>query len=297
MTDGLLLVDKPVGPTSHDIVQRVRRALGVRRVGHTGTLDPPASGLLPVLVGRATRLARFVPDGPKRYIGALRLGVTSLTDDDTSAPRTRFEGPLPSAPVVEERAGELEGQYLQTPPAISARHVGGRRLYRLNRVAPVVEGPSREVTVSRFRVRASTERDTFDFEAIVSAGTYVRSLVRDLGARLGCGAILVALRRTTIGPFRVEDAVSPPGSDSALLGAWIPLDQIPLQVDDYRIDRTEDERRFLSGVPIAASDDRPLGLRSVSFGGRRLGIGLLAESRLRPVVVLAAPDAALDSTG
>ena len=299
--DGLLLIDKPIGPTSHDVVQHVRRLLGVRRVGHTGTLDPPASGLLPILVGRATRLARFLPDEPKCYIGALRLGMTTLTDDATAPPRTRFGGPLPPSSIVVSQAATLEGPYLQTPPAISARHVGGRRLYRLNRAEPTVEGPARPVLVSRFTIRPSTDEATFDFEAIVSAGTYVRSLVRDLGIRLGCGAILVSLRRIAIGALRVEDAVVlPDRSDTdavaVLTASRVPLDLIPLTVSNYRIERSADWRRFACGLTIEAPDaDGPPGLRSVSAHGRRVGIGELDRGVLRPVVVLVPLDSGADT--
>jgi tRNA pseudouridine55 synthase len=298
--DGLLLIDKPIGPTSHDVVQHIRRLLGVRRVGHTGTLDPPASGLLPILVGRATRLARFLPDEPKCYVGSLRLGMTSLTDDATAPPRTRFAGPLPPASIVVQRAATLEGQHLQTPPAISARHVGGRRLYRLNRTEPTVEGPARPVLVSRFAIRPSADEESFDFDAVVSAGTYVRSLVRDLGIGLGCGAILTALRRTAIGPLRIDEAIVPPDRSApdgaAVLAArLVPLDQVPLTVTNYRIERPGDVRRFACGLAIdARDDDKPPGVRSVSADGKRVGIGELDGGVLRPLVVLIPPDAGAD---
>ena len=291
--EGLLLLDKPIGPTSHDIVQHVRRVLHIRRVGHAGTLDPPASGLLPVVIGRATRLARFLPDGPKSYVGTLRLGVTSLTDDASAPPREGFDGPLPLPSLVVSAASSLEGEHLQVPPAISARHVDGQRLYRLNRSAARVEGPARAVVVSRFRVSGSHTSDLYDFEAVVSTGTYVRALVRDLGARLGCGAVVTALRRTAIGPFRVEDAISPPATTdpqaAAALGASIvPIDRIPLWPLDYRIERSEDARRFVNGLAVEAADDgSPPGVRSISvLGGRRIGIGTLGDGQLRPVIVL-----------
>jgi len=302
--DGLLLLDKPIGPTSHDVVQHVRRVLGLRRVGHAGTLDPPASGLLPIVLGRATRLVRFLPDGPKCYVGALRLGVTSLTDDASAPPRARFDGPLPSPSMVVTAAAKLEGAQLQVPPAISARRVGGERLYRLNRTAPIVEGPARPVVVSQFRVYGSGTSDVYDLEAVVSAGTYVRALVRDLGALLGCGAVLIALRRTAIGPFRVENAITPPGSAdpeaASVLGASIlPVDRIPLWPQDYRIEQSTDERRFVSGMAVDAADGGgPPGIRSVSAAdGRRVGIGTLGGGRLRPLIVLVPPADVVDQGG
>ncbi|GAG07552.1 unnamed protein product, partial [marine sediment metagenome] len=186
--DGLLLIDKANGPTSHDVVQSVRRLTGQRRVGHAGTLDPLATGLLPVLLGRATRLARFLPHSPKHYDGLLRLGLTSVTDDITGEALTRHTGTLPDPATVIAAAERLEGSYPQIPPTVSARKVGGKRLYRLAREGIRAEVAPRQVDVSRFEV-APIEDDPaqYEFSAEVSGGTYVRALIRDLGAALGCG--------------------------------------------------------------------------------------------------------------
>jgi tRNA pseudouridine55 synthase len=243
-----------------------------------------------VLVGRATRLARFLPDGPKHYVGALRLGVTSLTDDAAAPARRAATGPLPAALAVAEAARGLEGEQLQIPPAISARRVGGQRLYRLNRTAARVEGPARPVIVHRFLVRPTLDPDRYTLDAVVSAGTYVRGLARDLGAELGCGAILVELRRTEIGPFRVEEAVAPEGVSAAGVSgpSFLPLDRVPLVPPDYRLDRPDDAERFVHGLGIeVAGDALPAGPRVVTVGsGRRLGIGMLEAGHLRPRVVL-----------
>ena len=150
---GLLLVDKPEGPTSHDIVAWVRRASGQRRVGHAGTLDPMASGLLPLVLGAATRLVRFLPSEPKVYRGRFELGWTSHTDDVTGRPLARHDGPLPDADAVIRASGELEGERPQIPPSVSARKVGGVRMYRLARRGVAVEAPASTVVVAGFEIK------------------------------------------------------------------------------------------------------------------------------------------------
>ncbi len=290
--DGLLLIDKPAGPTSHDVVQRVRRVLGMRRVGHSGTLDPLATGLLPIVLGRATRLVRFLPDGPKTYLGTLRLGLTTLSDDASTPPLTVFDGGPPEPAAVGDGAASLEGEHMQVPPVISARHVAGQRLYRLNRTEERVRGPARPVFVTRFRTQRTASPDSYAFEAVVSAGTYVRALVRDLGTRLGCGAVLTELRRSAIGPLVVTDAiglpeVADPDAAAALARHVIGLDRVPLSPPDWLVGGAEEARRFEHGMDGPAPPDCPAGLRRVTArDGRLLGIGAVNQGTLRPVVVL-----------
>jgi tRNA pseudouridine55 synthase len=204
---GLLLIDKPAGITSHDAVYRVRRALDVKKVGHAGTLDPMATGLLLIGVGRATRLLRFLGDLPKLYEGMGLLGVeTSTLDAEGDVVR---ESPVDVSEeqlrtTMERFVGDIE----QVPPAYSAVKVGGEKLYRAARAGREVQAPPRWVRVYAFNLRRF-ESPRFDFRVRCSGGTYVRSLVADVGAALGCGAHLAALRRTAIGPFRVEDAGLP----------------------------------------------------------------------------------------
>lgn len=202
-----MLVDKPAGRTSHDVVQRVRRVLGTRAVGHTGTLDPFATGLLVVLVGRATRLARFVEAQPKTYLATARLGVATDTDDLTGSPI----GPSRDAAAVDDATvraalAAFVGEQRQRPPRFSAKHVGGVRSYRLARRGVAVEPAEATITVHRIDLVAFAAPEVV-FRVTVSAGTYVRALARDLGERLGVGAHLTALRREAIGALRVEDAV------------------------------------------------------------------------------------------
>jgi tRNA pseudouridine55 synthase len=191
--DGVILADKPAGATSHDVVARVRRALGRAKTGHAGTLDPFATGLLLVLVGRATRVQRFLMALPKSYVAVARLGAVSSTGDP--------EGEIVLTGVLPPEQPQLPtGRLRQRPPAYSAVKVAGERAYRRARRGEAVELPEREVEVTRFE-QLWREGDRAAFAIDCSSGTYVRSLIADLG-----DAYCEELRRTAIGPFRVEDA-------------------------------------------------------------------------------------------
>ena len=205
----MALVAKPGGPTSHDVVDQVRRALGLRRVGHLGTLDPFAAGLLVVVVGRATRLAPYAADWTKSYEGVIRLGRTTATDDPT--------GPTAGASDawrsldrarVEAALARFRGAYVQRPPAYSAVKVEGERAYRRARRGEPVALAARPVEVSALELVRFAPPDVA-FRATVSGGTYLRGLARDVGEELGCGAHLATLVRTRVGPFRLEDGVMP----------------------------------------------------------------------------------------
>jgi tRNA pseudouridine55 synthase len=204
---GVVVVDKPAGPTSHDVVDRVRRALGVRRVGHSGTLDPFATGVLPVCVGKATRLARFLGGGVKEYRATVRLGFATATDDATGeriGSETKVD--LEETAVRAACAG-LVGESLQVPPAYSAKHVGGRRLHEMARAGIAVERTAVPVTVWAMGVIAFSGH-RLELDVRCSTGTYVRALARDLGEALGVGGHLEALRRTRSGAFDLASAVS-----------------------------------------------------------------------------------------
>jgi tRNA pseudouridine55 synthase len=203
-----VLVDKPDGVTSHDVVQHVRRALRTKSAGHTGTLDPFATGLLVVLVGRATRLARFVESQAKTYLATARLGFGTTTDDLTG----EVSGPISPAQLPEARIRDaldgFRGVQLQRPPQFSAKRVGGERSYRKARRGEPVELAEVSVTVHRIDLVTYVAPEV-TFRLVVSAGTYVRAVARDLGERLGVGAHLTSLRREAIGELRVEHAVAP----------------------------------------------------------------------------------------
>jgi tRNA pseudouridine55 synthase len=277
-TEGLLLVHKPGGTTSHDVIDVVRRSLGTRKVGHAGTLDPMATGLLLVGVGPATRLLRFLSDLEKEYEGTGRLGEeTDTLDADGEVIRT---SPVDvSEQDVRRAAGALIGDIQQRPPAYSALKVGGRRLYAAARSGESIEAPPRRVRVHSFDVVGFDGRD-FDFRVVCSTGTYVRSLVAEVGRRLDCGAHLTRLVRTGIGPFRLEDAVAPdrPGEP---LPVEVAVDHLP------RVEVGPEEAE-------AAAYGRPLGPAGVAgphavFGpdGRLIGVWRDEGSRARPEVVLA----------
>jgi tRNA pseudouridine55 synthase len=209
---GFLLIDKPAGITSHDAVDRIRRVLGTRKVGHGGTLDPLATGLLLIGVGRATRLLRFIVDLPKVYQGTGLLGIETTTLDAEGEVTRRAEVDV-SEHGLQAAMDRFVGDIEQVPPAYSAVKVGGRKLYEAARQGRAVEARPRQVHVEAFDLLV-LDGPLFDFRVRCSSGTYVRSLVADVGRHLDCGAHLVALRRTAIGPHRVEDAAPPdaPGS-------------------------------------------------------------------------------------
>lgn len=202
--EGLLLVDKPAGITSHDVVDRVRRAYGERSVGHLGTLDPFATGLLVVLVGRATRLATFLDIEPKVYEAVMALGSETDTDDATG--QVTRSAPPPSEPDVRAAIVTLTGEIEQVPPAYSAKKIAGKRAYAVARSGGVPELQPARVTVHRWDVKAFTG-ETLVATITCGGGTYIRALARDLGRSSGSAAHLASLRRTRIGGFDVADAV------------------------------------------------------------------------------------------
>ncbi len=205
--DGLLVLNKPVGPTSHDVVARVRRSLREQRIGHTGTLDPQAAGVLPLVIGRATRLARFLTAGDKVYEAVIRLGVSTDTYDAEGHASERSAVPLPGAAAIEEALESFRGTFLQRPPVFSAKKIGGRRSHEMARAGEVRE-PLEPVTVS---VRAldliTVDGDLATLRIECSAGFYVRSLAHDLGQRLGVGAHLATLTRTRSGEATLDGAL------------------------------------------------------------------------------------------
>jgi len=203
---GVLVIDKPVGMTSHDVVQQVRAGTRIRRAGHTGTLDPRASGVLVVLIGPAVRLSEYVSNSDKRYQAVLRFGMTTNTYDTEGEITSRAPVDI-SYEELEETLGTFVGEFEQTPPIYSAIKVGGRKAYDIARNGETVELEPRLITVHSIELL-----DWDPPEAVVdihcSSGTYIRSLASDLGEKLGCGATLVGLRRTRNGQFALRDAVS-----------------------------------------------------------------------------------------
>ena len=212
--DGILIVDKPQGPTSHDIVVAARRLLGERRIGHTGTLDPLATGVLPLAIGRATRLVRFLTASDKDYDATIRFGLATDSFDITGKETSRSDT-IPSRDAVLRALAALTGEYWQMPPSYSAKKIGGRRAYALAREAgsapPILRGGQSPLAAALVRVHHTELHELADGRARValtcSAGFYVRSFAHALGERLGMGACLEALRRTRAGEFTLEATI------------------------------------------------------------------------------------------
>lgn len=277
--DGLLVIDKPSGPTSHDVVARVRRILGEQRVGHTGTLDPMASGVLPLAIGRATRLVRFLDADAKRYEATVRLGSSTDTYDALGRPiGDRYEGRMPSRDEIDRALDAFRGTFLQQPPAFSAKKIDGRRSYRLARAharaaatqsaslsaspalptvpaSPVLPAPAR-VTAQSVEV-VSTEADLVILRIVCSGGFYVRSLAHDLGQALGIGGHLTALCRTEAAGRTLAEAVplaaiEQEGRDRTL-SALIPLPRMLPRLPSLAL-TADGARRAASGCHLSSHD-------------------------------------------
>ena len=280
--EGLLLVDKPGGITSHDAIDRVRRALGIRKVGHAGTLDPMATGLLLIGVGRATRLLRFLGELEKTYEGAARLGVeTDTLDADGEVIRTT-EVPGSATPAaIRSAMSSLVGESMQRPPAYSAVKVAGRKLYDAARAGESLEAAPRPIRVRDFELVGVADAD-LEFCLTCSSGTYVRVLLSDVGSALGCGAHLTRLRRTAIGPFGVAGAGPPdvPGEPLPIERAVSHLPRLVLEPEEA----------------VAAGHGRilgPLGIAGpyavFSPEGRLIGVYEDDGGKAVPQVILADP--------
>ena len=205
--DAFLNIDKPAGMTSTDVVRRVRRLAGQKRVGHGGTLDPMATGVLPIALGQATRLLEyFLQEEGKGYVATVQLGSTTDTDDAEGAVLATQPVPSLDATLLETTLAHFRGTISQIPPIYAAIRVDGRRLYEYARAGEPVDIPSRSVTIERLELLDWTS-DTLQIDVACSKGTYIRSLARDIGAMLGCGAHLTALRRTRAGSFDLSTAI------------------------------------------------------------------------------------------
>ena len=214
VTDGLLIIDKPSGLTSHDVVLKVRKFLGIRRVGHGGTLDPDATGVLLVAAGQATRFFPYLSKENKVYEGVIRLGFATDTYDASGRPSSEERNDFPGLADLVEAMKTFEGEILQMPPPYSAKKLGGKPVYKLARAGKEFALKPSPVTVEGFKLR-DYRPPLIDFEAKCSAGTYVRSLAHDLGKILGCGAHLDTLRRTSVGPYVLREAVTLDGVEQA----------------------------------------------------------------------------------
>ena len=302
--DGILVVAKPAGPTSHDVVALVRRLAVTRRVGHGGTLDPFATGVLPVFLGRATRLVEYHLGDRKSYRATICFGASSTTDD-LDGELTPVDGPGPTRSAVETALAALVGPISQLPPAYSAIKIGGRRAYALARAGETPTLVPREVTIHRLDLMDWDAKDPDRPIAVVevdcSAGTYVRSIARDVGQATGGGAYLGALTRTSSGAFtihaahtleaiRAAAAEGPAGLGQLLLPLDTGLDRFPRVVlsDDEIVAVVRGQFvRPAAGLPRTASPDERL--IAVDGQGRPVAVAAIRDGRLAPDKVLVGP--------
>jgi len=300
---GFLLVDKPAGPTSHDIVQAARRALKERRIGHTGTLDPAATGLLLLCIGKATRLQHYLLAWEKTYRGEIKLGLATTTYDGEGDPLAP-EQPVPALgeETLAALAARFSGALEQLPPPYSAKKAGGRRFYEIARAGEEVPRAPKRVHVHEIALELAAP-DRLRFVVTCSSGTYLRSLAHNIGEALGCGGHLAHLRRERIGPWRAEQAVSAellanrPGDIPP--AAFVSLATVALPFPDVVLNPTAAEH-FAQGREVlvreAEGEFAPGGLVAVrDRSGELLGIGVavayLTRARtlnLAPRTVLAA---------
>lgn len=222
---GVLIIDKPAGMTSHDVVGKVRRLYGTRRVGHTGTLDPMATGVLTVLIGRAAKAAEYLSSDRKTYLATLRLGLTTDTEDTTGEILTQCDH-IPDEAAVMAVLPRFRGEIMQIPPMYSALKVNGQKLYDLARRGEVIERQARPITVHRLEAECLNDTD-YALTVTCSAGTYIRTLCADIGAALGCGGAMASLRRTEAGGFSLERAYAPAAleemTEEARLSLLLPI--------------------------------------------------------------------------
>lgn len=295
--DGFVVVDKPAAWTSHDVVARCRRLLGTRKVGHAGTLDPDATGVLIVGIGRATRLLRFVSALPKTYEGEVALGATTSTLDASGEVTGHFDMGAVTLDDVREAARSLTGRIEQTPPMVSAVKVGGRRLHELARAGIEVERAARVVEIFRFEVTATGEPDSFRVVVECSSGTYVRVLAADLGTRLGGGAHLRLLRRISIGSFLAEDALA---LDDVVPDKVLPAEQLvrdlPGVVAATETAQALGHGRAIERLTLGVVGDGPWAVLDES-GSLVAVCEPYGLERVRPVVVLQPGGARLAAAG
>ncbi|MGZ6988486.1 MAG: tRNA pseudouridine(55) synthase TruB [Thermoanaerobaculia bacterium] len=293
---GILLVDKPAKLTSHDVVDVARRLLGTRRIGHTGTLDPAATGLLVLCIGRAGRLQSFLTGWEKTYEGTMRFGIVTDTYDTEGKPVGEpHPDPRPERALLEETCRSFTGEIQQSPPPFSAKRIGGKKFYELARKGEAVPDLPKAVLVREFAV-LGLEGDVAAFRISCTSGTYIRSLAHDVGKALGFGAHLASLRRTSIGPFRLEDALTLPDlealapADRLSKPFWLGLSEIPLPFPEVPLAPAE-AAKVKSGhaVPVRVPPQAAgAAMVRLTADGELLALGIL-EALGRGVLALARP--------
>ncbi len=300
IADGVLIVMKEAGWTSHDVVAKIRNLLGGVKVGHAGTLDPAATGVLPVLVGRATRVAEYLVEWDKEYRAVLRLGETTDTEDATGTVLTRVDPSGITDEAIREVGARFHGLQQQVPPMYSAVKVGGRPLYKAARLGKTVERRPREIIIHELDILAIEGRDV-TLRVVCSKGTYIRTLCADIGRALGVGGHLLALERRRVGLLSIDQALTVEHiADYLAMGTlrdrMLTLDQVLEQLPAVVVDE-EQAKRVLHGAPVSPegagllhSLSKPVSVRLKDESGRLLAIGTCDSSaagsiRIQKVVV------------
>ncbi|MFY1829162.1 tRNA pseudouridine(55) synthase TruB [Myxococcus fulvus] len=288
--DGVLVIDKPTGPTSFDVVRQVRSLLKLKKVGHTGTLDPMATGVLPLCLGEATKVAGFITEGDKAYDATVRLGAETDTQDAEGQVTARAPVPALTPALLEAALARFRGPFEQVPPMYSAVKVAGKRLYELARAGEEVERAARQVTVYELVLR-DFSADRLHLSVRCSKGFFVRTLAFDLGRALGCGAHLEALRRTSSGPFTLARALPLPdvaslAKEGLLAARLVSLSDALVDMPELRVNADE-ARRVSHGVPVEVPASlKPGRVRVMGPDGALLAVAEGVGGRLRYLRVL-----------
>lgn len=282
--NGIILVDKPCDWTSHDVVGKLRGILHERRIGHSGTLDPMATGLLVVFVGRATRAVEFAEADSKEYIAGLRLGISTDTQDITGN-TLKSSNSLPSKAELEQALSAFKGEISQIPPMYSAIKVGGRKLYELARRGESVERKPRRVTIDKLDIIGENESD-YVLDVVCSKGTYIRTLCNDIGDTLGCGGCMSSLRRVKAGAFSIEkahtiDEIQAAADNGGLDEIIIPVDRLFSAYPELTVSDTA-EKKLRNGnvIKLAAPNGT---YRVYTETGGFLLLGEASDNKLKTI--------------
>ena len=279
MPSGILIIDKPSDWTSMDVCAKLRGIFHERRVGHAGTLDPMATGVLPVFIGRATRAVGFAEKGDKEYIAGLCLGTVTDTQDTTGRILSQSDGDLP-AEAVAAALPRFTGEILQVPPMYSAIKKDGKKLYELARAGKEVERPPRPVTIHALELLEQTGPGAFLLRVRCSKGTYVRTLCHDIGALLGCGGCMSSLRRTMAAGYTLSQAVTLEQAAEGGEALLLPLDSLFLDIPAYTIPTQRQEARCRNGNPLPAAGLQAGAYRVYGQGGEFLCLSRVEGDQL-----------------
>lgn len=282
MPNGIVIIDKPSGWTSHDVIAKLRGILREKRIGHAGTLDPMATGVLPVFVGQATRAVQFAENGQKEYIGELRLGCSTNTQDITGEVLEETPVTVTTADL-EAVLPQFTGDIQQIPPMFSAVKIKGKKLYELARKGKTVERKPRPVTIFKLELLEQTAEHTYCLRILCSKGTYIRTLCHDIGAALGCGGCLASLRRTMASGFTLEQAVTLEDVQEQGESLLLPTDQYFARYPSYALTTERDEFRCRNGNALTARGLSDGTYRIYSNSGAFLCLSQAKDGKLKSI--------------